>query len=82
MNVGYCRDEILICVKQLLKSKTIKEFTIQEVIELMRKNSSIYKESTIRTHISSKCCVNSPSHHATVYSDFQRVRKGVYILCN
>lgn len=82
MRFTNCREEILHSVKSIIKTKNKNEFTIREIIEHMNKNSTIYKESTIRTHICSKCCVNAPNHHGTVYNDFQRVTKGQYELLN
>ncbi|MGJ7919115.1 DUF7669 domain-containing protein [Neobacillus sp. LXY-4] len=81
MRFKTCREEILYTVKLIISAKNKNEFTIKEVTEQMNKNKTIYKENTISTHISSKCCINSPSHHATVYNDFQRIKPGIYQLC-
>jgi hypothetical protein len=34
--------------------------------------------ATVRTHVSSRCCVNAPSNHQSRYSYFRVVRRGVY----
>ena len=34
--------------------------------------------STVRTHITSRCCVNAPQHHADKLSYFRRVGRGRY----
>ncbi|MHA6260581.1 DUF7669 domain-containing protein [Sporosarcina sp. CAU 1771] len=73
-----CRDEILVAVHSILKEKAVNEFTVKEIVDEMMKKNTTYKESTIQTHISSKCCMNSPKHHGTVYNDFERIRRGVY----
>jgi hypothetical protein len=73
-----CREEILYTVKQL--ANTNGEFTVKEVIDRMKQNNTIYKESTISTHITSKCCINSPKHHGTIYNDFERIKTGLYRL--
>jgi hypothetical protein len=73
-----CREEILYTVKQLANTKG--EFTVKEVIDRMKQNNTVYKESTITTHISSKCCINSPKNHGTIYNDFERIKPGLYRL--
>ena len=75
-----CRDEILRIVRQIIKSKGKNEFTIIEVIRHMNNSGTGYAERTIRTHISSRLCTNSPDNHAVTYNDFERIRKGVYKL--
>jgi len=75
-----CRDEILRVVRQIIKSKGKNEFTIIEVIRHMNNNGTGYAESTIRTHICSKMCVNAPDNHDITFNDLERIRKGVYKL--
>ncbi|MGK7379113.1 DUF7669 domain-containing protein [Planococcus sp. 1R117A] len=57
-----------------------KSFKFEEVIILMKSRETTYKESTIRTHITSRCCANSPNHHGSVYNDYERIGKGLYRL--
>jgi hypothetical protein len=73
-----CRDEILSVVRHIIQVKGSNEFKVSEVIENMRKQKATYSESTIRTHIVSKCCVNAPRHHAIVFNDFERIGRGLY----
>ena len=35
-------------------------------------------ESTVRTHVTSRCCVNAPSHHQHRWPYFRRVGRAVY----
>lgn len=49
-----------------------------EIIEEMDRRGSRYKESTIRTHVVSRMCVNAPDHHAVAYGDLERVQFGLY----
>ncbi|WP_441394806.1 DUF7669 domain-containing protein [Alicyclobacillus acidiphilus] len=58
----------------------MNRFTVQEVVDYMKDRQTKYPESTIRTHVTSRCCVNAPNHHATVFSDFERIDHGVYKL--
>jgi len=46
----------------------------------MWRSGSRYKESTIRTHVTSRMCRNAPKYHATKYDDFERVDYGTYRL--
>ncbi|AIF45693.1 hypothetical protein [Virgibacillus sp. SK37] len=75
-----CRDEMLQVVKQLVKTKGKNEFSAQEVLDEMRSAGTSYKESTIRTHLTSKCCVGTKQHHQTVYDDYARIGHGLYAL--
>lgn len=73
-----CRDEVVKAVKAIIKQKEKNEFSPQEVISYMRNNGTQYQESTIRTHVVSRCCKNARQHHQTKYEDFERIDKGLY----
>ena len=75
-----CREQILAAAKQITQSKNQNEFTILEILNYLTKQNTHYKESTIRTHITSKMCANAPSNHAVTYNDFTRIKPGVYSL--
>ena len=74
------RDEILTAVKSMTKEREAKHFSIGEVLHYMKEGGTSYMESTIRTHITSRCCSNAPNHHASVFNDYERIGKGVYRL--
>ncbi|WP_046178837.1 DUF7669 domain-containing protein [Domibacillus tundrae] len=80
MKFGSCREEVVNTVKIIINQKGKNEFTIKEVVQYMLNNNTAYKVSTISTHISSRCCTNSPNHHGSVYNDFQRIKPGLYKL--
>jgi len=73
-----CRDEILKVASSLAKSSSTAEFTLDDILREM-KNSS-YKESTIRTHVASRMCANSPDNHDSTYDDLVRTSHGTYRL--
>jgi len=75
-----CRDEILNVVSQLISTKGINEFTTSEVLHYMMDNGTQFKESTIRTHITSRLCGNAPDNHGTTYNDFERIGVDKYKL--
>ncbi len=80
MDPTTCREHILIAVKHIITTKNDNEFTILEILDYLKQQNSPYKESTIRTHITSKLCKNAPEHHAVTYNDFTRIKPGVYAL--
>lgn len=80
MEATTCREQILSAAKQITHSKNQNEFTISEILSYLIQQNSPYKESTIRTHITSRMCGNAPSNHAVTYNDFTRVKPGVYVL--
>ena len=53
-----------------------KLFTLAEIVEAL----SNLNAGTVRTHVSSRCCVNAPDNHQHRWPYFYRVRHGVYRL--
>lgn len=73
-----CRDEVLLATHSIVKQKGTNRFTVQEVVDHLKAMKSTYPESTIRTHVTSRCCMNAPNNHSTVFADFERIDRGVY----
>jgi hypothetical protein len=73
-----CHEEVLSTAKAVTVAKGRNEFSPQEIIEHIKAAGSPYAESTIRTHIVSRCCLNAPDHHPVVYGYFKRVGPGTY----
>jgi hypothetical protein len=71
-----CRDEILSAIRDEIRG----DFRPDDVIAILRRRGSRYKESTIRTHVCSRMCGDAPQNHAVVYNDLQRVGSGRYQL--
>ena len=67
------RDEILEALGALGET-----FTPDDVIREMRRRGSRYAESTVRTHVVSRMCVNAPDNHAKTFDDLERVADGLY----
>jgi len=77
-----CHEEILEAAKAIIKSKGINEFTPIEVIHYLNKLNNTCKESTIRTHIVSRCFKDTAEHHAKRYEYFERIDYGLYkVIC-
>ncbi|WP_420819898.1 DUF7669 domain-containing protein [Paenibacillus favisporus] len=77
-----CREELLQATRSIIKAKGINRFTPKEAIEFMQRNNTIYAESTIRTHITSRCCSNAKDHHAVTYNDYEALGNGEYKVIN
>lgn len=76
---GTAREQILAAIGRI-RSRSGDTFTITEVLDELRSQGSSLAESTIRTHITSRMCGDSPDHHGTTYDDLERVDRGVYRL--
>lgn len=72
------RDDILAALPAVRARNGIDTFTPQDVIDELGRRGSDYAASTIRTHIVSRMCADTPDHHARVYNDLQRVGFGHY----
>lgn len=75
-----CREEVLEAIVALRRRNDSDVFTLLQVIDEMSRRGTDYRESTIRTHITSRMCRDSPDHHAVVYDDLERVGRGQYRL--
>lgn len=72
------REEILLAIDAVKASDGT--FTVMHVVRELGRRGSEFKESTIRTHIVSRMCVDAPNHHGTTFDDLERVDRGTYRL--
>jgi hypothetical protein len=72
------RDEVLEAFAHIESRTGRSVIELSEVLDEVRRSGSTYRESTIRTHVSSRMCANAPDHHAVVYRDLERVGPGQY----
>ena len=72
------REEILAALPTVCGRTGSDTFTAQDVIEELQRRGTRYRPSTIRTHVVSRMCANSPDHHARTYDDLERVADGHY----
>jgi hypothetical protein len=75
-----CREEVLEAVRAIVREKAHNEFTVDEIVSRLRDSGSPFAESTIRTHVTSRCCRNAPKNHAVTYEDFERIGSNAYRL--
>jgi hypothetical protein len=74
------RAEILATARRLAGQSADGSFTLAQILASMNHAGTLYAESTIRTHVTSRMCADAPDHHATTYDDFQRLGIGRYRL--
>jgi len=74
------RDEILAVARDLSRRSGDGSFTLGQILAELRRRGSRYSEATIRTHVTSRMCGDSPDHHATTFTDLRRVGRGTYRL--
>lgn len=73
-----CRIEVREAAIAVITEKGENRFTPTEIINYLKNRGSAYSESTIRTHITSRCCKNAPANHGSRYEDFERTDAGSY----
>ena len=73
-----CREEILALAQHLTLESGLDSFALEDLVNAMVRNGSSYRESTIRTHVTSLMCANAPRHHAVRYNDLERIGRGLY----
>ncbi len=67
-------DEVLRAAGRLCRERRGWTFTPAEVVRALPD----LNESSVRTHIVSRCCVNAPKNHPHKWDYFRRVQRGVY----
>lgn len=72
-----CRDEVVAAFERLERRNGRREFDLVDVVQEVL-GSTDYRESTIRTHVTSRMCAEAPANHGTVYADLERVSRGRY----
>jgi hypothetical protein len=64
---------------QVLEVKTGRDtFSSKEIIRQVQSQTSEFRESTLRTHITSWMCVNTVTGHGGMYPDLVKVGHGLY----
>ncbi len=67
-------EEVLHTATRLCRERRGWTFTPQEVVRALPD----LNESSVRTHVVSRCCVNAPKNHPHKWDYFRRVGRGVY----
>jgi predicted RNase H-like HicB family nuclease len=67
-------EEVLHAVLRLCRARGGWTFTPEEIVRAL----PYLNESSVRTHIVSRCCVNAPKNHPHRWRYFRRVARGHY----
>ena len=70
-------EEVLAMAQRLCAAQRTRLFRPADVVRALPH----LNESTVRTHIVSRCCVNAPENHGHRLPYFKRLRRGVYEIC-
>ncbi|HEY5174143.1 MAG TPA: type II toxin-antitoxin system HicB family antitoxin [Terriglobales bacterium] len=70
----HVHQEVLLAAKQIASQRGDWTFTPYEVVKAL----PALNESSVRTDIVSRCCVNAPSNHLRRWDYFRRVGHGRY----
>ena len=66
--------EVLDAARRLCRERGGWTFTPNEIVHALPH----LRPNSIRTHVTSRCCVNAPAHHPHRWPYFRRVRRGMY----
>ena len=69
-------DEILEAVRRIASARRDWSFTPDEIVRTLPHLNA----GTVRTHITSRCCVNAPKNHPHKWDYFERIARGRYQL--
>jgi predicted RNase H-like HicB family nuclease len=69
-------DEILEAVRRIAASRADWSFTPDEIVRALPH----LNPGTVRTHVTSRCCINAPKNHPHKWDYFERVARGRYRL--
>lgn len=70
----YIQEEVLEAAKRLARRRSDGTFTPFDVVKALPG----LNESSVRTHVVSRCCVNAPQNHPHKWDYFRRVARGRY----
>lgn len=73
-----CREAVLAAFERLESRNSRKDFDLSEIVQEVLSVTGNFAESTIRTHVTSKMCVQAPTNHAMKYADLDRIGVGRY----
>src|SRR5262245_10026948 len=69
-------DEVLKAAQERCRQTGSTEFELSDIVAALPH----LNEGSVRTHVTSRCCINAPKHHAHRWGYFRRVSRGVYEL--
>jgi len=70
----HVHEEVLEAARRLAATRRDWSFTVQEIVVAL----PTLNQSTVRTHVVSRCCVNAPKNHPHKWDYFRRIGRGLY----
>ncbi len=70
----HVHEQVLQAANQIAFGRADWSFGLDEVVRAL----THLNESSVRTHVVSRCCVNAPKHHLHKWPYFRRVGRGRY----
>jgi hypothetical protein len=70
----HIHEEVLLAASRLCQERGQKTFRAVDVVRALPH----LKESSVRTHVVSRCCVNAPKNHPHKWPYFRRLARGEY----
>lgn len=67
-------DEILAAARRICEERDEKTFSADDIVRALPDVNA----GTVRTHVTSRCCVNAPTNHPHKWDYFKRVGRGRY----
>jgi predicted RNase H-like HicB family nuclease len=67
-------DEILAAARRICSERGTRTFTPRDIVRALPHLNA----GTVRTHVTSRCCVNAPKNHPHKWDYFTRVARGRY----
>ena len=67
-------DEILAAARRICQERDQKTFSADDIVRALPD----VNPGTVRTHVTSRCCVNAPTNHPHKWDYFKRVGRGRY----
>lgn len=72
----HVHEAILETARRLASDRHNWSFAVQEIVDAL----PALNQSTVRTHVVSRCCVNAPKNHLHKWDYFRRIGRGIYQL--
>src|SRR5215831_8659776 len=66
--------EVLHAAQRLCRERGRWTFVAEDIVRALPH----LNEHSVRTHVSSRCCVNAPAHHGHRWPYFKRLARGMY----
>jgi len=70
----HVHEQVLAVANEIVSGRADSTFGLDEVVRALPQ----LNESSVRTHVVSRCCVNAPKHHTHKWPYFRRVARGKY----